>query len=166
MLKQPLHSRGLRAVALFEAMKGGVVLGVGFGLLTFLGRNAEDFAARLVHRTHLNPAHHYPKIFIEAMAKLDDVHLWLLAGFAAVYAAVRLIEGYGLWYGRKWAEWMAAASGGLYVPVEVYELVHQPTAIKGAALVLNLAVVVYMLRVLNESRRQRVETTRPVTTPP
>lgn len=144
-------------MAAFEAAKGLIVLIAGFGLLSFLGRDAEHLAAQLVHRTHLNPAHHYPQIFLEAMAKLDDTRLWLLAGFAALYASVRFVEAYGLWHQRPWAEWFAAVSGGLYVPIEVYEILHHPTWIKGAALVLNLAIVAYLMRVLSQSRRQRTK---------
>ena len=40
----PSHQRGLRTVALLEALKGGIVLVAGFGLLSFLGRDAELLA--------------------------------------------------------------------------------------------------------------------------
>lgn len=106
------HQRGLRAVAYFEALKGVLVLAVGFGLLSFLGRDTEVFAERLVNRLHLNPAHHYPQIFIHAMADLSNSRLWLIAGFSAFYAAVRFTEAYGLWRERAWAEWLAALSAG------------------------------------------------------
>ena len=147
-------------VAAFEAFKGAIVLIAGFGLLAVLGQDAEKIAAQLVHRTHLNPAHHYPRIFIEAMARLDDTRLWLLAGFAAFYATIRFAEAYGLWHQRRWAEWLAALSGAVYVPVEVYELAVHPNAIKATALVLNLAVVGYMAWLLSESRREPPGATR------
>jgi uncharacterized membrane protein (DUF2068 family) len=68
---------------------------------------------------------------------------------------VRFIEAYGLWRERRWAEWMAALSAGLYVPVEVYELAHGASWLKIVALVLNLAVVGYMVYLLTETRRRR-----------
>jgi uncharacterized membrane protein (DUF2068 family) len=126
---------------------------VGFGLLSFLGRDAEVFAGHLVNRLHLNPANHYPQIFIHAMADLTNIRLWLIAAFAALYAGVRFAEAYGLWHARRWAEWLAALSGAIYVPVEVYELAHHATWLKAAALTLNLIVVAYMVRLLTESRR-------------
>lgn len=69
------------------------------------------------------------------------------------YAVVRLAEAYGLWLGRRWAEWLAALSGGIYVPVELYELSRGVTAIKIGALILNACVVAYMCGVLWTSRR-------------
>jgi uncharacterized membrane protein (DUF2068 family) len=153
MLPAHPHQKGLRAVAVFEAFKGAIVLLAGFGLLTILGKDTQQFAERLVQRSHLNPAHHYPQIFIQAMANLNDTRLWLLAGLAALYALMRFIEAYGLWHERRWAEWFAALSGGIYVPVEIYELAQHATWLRFTALALNLAVVAYMVWLLTESRR-------------
>ena len=149
-----LAHKALRPIALFEAFKGAVVLIAGFGLLSFLGKDADEFAEHLVHRMHLDPANHYPHLFIQAMANVTDTHLWLMAGFAALYSAVRFVEAYGLWHERRWAEWLAALSGGVYVPIEVYELIHHANWFKFGALVLNLAVVAYMVWLLTESRRR------------
>lgn len=149
------HCKGLRTVALIEATKGVIVLVVGFGLLSFLGRDAEIFAGRLVNRLHLNPANHYPHVFIQAMADLNNTRLWLIAGFAALYATLRFFEAYGLWHARRWAEWFAALSGGIYVPFELYELVLRASWLKFGALVVNLVIVGYMVWLLTESRRKR-----------
>jgi uncharacterized membrane protein (DUF2068 family) len=148
--------KALKPIAVFEAFKGAIVLIAGFGLLSFLGRDAEDLAEKLVHRMHLDPANHYPQIFIHAMAEVTNTRLWLMAGFAALYAAVRFAEAYGLWHGRRWAEWLAALSGSVYVPVEIYQLLARITWARVGALVLNLIVVAYMVWLLTESRRQRL----------
>lgn len=147
------HHKGLRTIALLEAAKGAIVLVIGFGLLSFLGRDADAFAEHLVNRLHLNPAHHYPHVFIQAMADVTDSGLWMLAGLAAVYSIVRFVEAYGLWYHRRWAEWLAALSGGVYVPVEIYEIAHRASWLKIGALVVNLAIVAYMVWLLTENRR-------------
>ena len=152
-MSSPTH-KALKPIAVFEAFKGAVVLVAGFGLLSFLGKDADDLAERLVHRMHLDPANHYPQIFIRAMNEISDTNLWLMAGFAALYAAVRFAEAYGLWHERRWAEWLAAISGGVYVPIEIYELAHKITWIRAGALTLNLVVVAYMVWLLTESRRR------------
>ena len=145
----------LRPIALLEAFKGAIVLIAGFGLLSFLDRDNQIFAEQIIRHLHLNPASHYPHIFITAMARLDDTHLWTLAGFAALYAAVRFVEAYGLWNERRWAEWLAALSGAVYVPVEIYELFRRATWLKFAALAINVAVVGYMVWLLTESIRKQ-----------
>lgn len=147
------HNKALRTVALLEAFKGFIVLIVGFGLLAALGHDVEKAAAQLVLRTHLNPAHHYPQIFLQAMSHVDDTRLWLMAGFAALYASIRFIEAYGLWHERRWAEWLAALSGGIYVPLELYEVFRHATWLNLATLFINLLVVAYMVRLLTENLR-------------
>jgi uncharacterized membrane protein (DUF2068 family) len=131
-----------------------------------LGKDADDLAERLVHRMHLDPANHYPQIFIRAMANVTDTHLWLMAGFAAIYAAVRFAEAYGLWHERRWAEWLAALSGAVYVPVELYELYHRANWYKFGALMLNLIVVAYMIWLLTENRRRQRHAEGKFTQPP
>jgi uncharacterized membrane protein (DUF2068 family) len=140
---------------MLEALKGIIVLVTGFGLLSFLGRDNEIFAEQIVRHLQLDPAHHYPHIFIAAMARLEDSHLWMLAGVAALYATVRFVEAYGLWFERRWAEWLAALSGGIYIPLELYELFRRPTELVVGALFMNVIIVGYMAWLLSESRRRR-----------
>ncbi len=164
LIRKPLLT-GVRAVAIFEAAKGTLVLLAGLGLLTLLHRDVEDLAERLVRASHLNPASHYPQIFMDAASRVTDTHLWLMAGAAALYTTVRGVEAYGLWLERRWAEWFALISGGLYIPVEVYELWHRATWIKLAVLAANLAVVLYMAYALRHSAEQDREMNLPPLSP-
>lgn len=146
------NRRAMQAVALMEAVKGLIVLGAGFGLLTLLHRDVAHIAVSLVTRLHIDPDNHYAGIFLEAAQRVTDARLWLFAGLAALYSGLRVAEGYGLWFERRWGEWLGVVSGGIYVPVEVYELWHKPSAIKAATLTLNLAVVCYLIWRLRRAR--------------
>jgi uncharacterized membrane protein (DUF2068 family) len=138
----------IRAVALLEAAKGTLVLLTGFGALSLIHRDAQRFAEELVGHLHLNPAKHYPRIFIEAATNFAETHLLLLAALAATYGLVRFIEAYGLWHGRRWAEWFAAVSGGIYIPFEIYELLKGMNWLSLGALVVNVLVVGLMVNAL------------------
>lgn len=135
----------LRAVALLEALKGGIVLLGGFGLLGLLHHDVRKVAEDLVTRLHIDPEGHYPGIFLHAAESLTDARLWGLAALAAAYSALRAVEAYGLWFSRRWAAWLGAGGGAIYVPVEIYELWHKPSAWKGVTLALNVVIVVYLL---------------------
>jgi len=138
------RTSGIRLIAAMEAAKGLVVLVAGLGLLRFVHADLEVIAEDLVRHLHLNPASRYPRIFLELADRLSDVRMWLLALMAFTYASLRLIEAYGLWRKRRWAEWLAVASGAIYVPLEVYELFIGVTRMKVATLTLNLVIVAYM----------------------
>lgn len=147
--------RTLRAVALLEAVKGAIVVGAGFGLLTLLHRDVRRVAESLVTRLHIHTDGHYAGVFLDAAAALTDARLWGLAALAFAYATLRFVEAYGLWRARQWAVWLGAAGGALYLPVEVYELWHKPGWIKAATLLVNVAVVAYLIADLVAERRAR-----------
>jgi len=142
----------LRAVAVFEAAKGTLVLVTGLGALSLIHHDIQRFAEQLVGHLHLNPAKHIPQIFIAAAANLNDARLSVLAVLAASYGLLRFVEAYGLWHGRHWAEWFAAISGGIYIPFEIYELLQGYTWLSLGALIVNVLVVILMISTLHRNR--------------
>ena len=77
----------------------------------------QQIAEQVVGQLHLNPANRYPRIIVDAAAALTEPRLKLLAIGAAAYALVRFVEAYGLWRSRRWAEWFAAISRAIYIPL-------------------------------------------------
>jgi uncharacterized membrane protein (DUF2068 family) len=148
----------LRTVALFEAFKGLLALAAASGLLALLHGDLHGLAVRLVHHLHLNPAAHYPQVFVAFAEHLQDMRLGLLAAGAAAYALLRLVEAYGLFRNRAWAEWLSAASGAIYVPFELAGLVRHADPLHAVLLLANLAVVGVMVLAL---WRRRGEAVRP-----
>lgn len=122
-------------------------------MLSLVHKDLDHIAARLIAHTHLNPASRFPHIFLDAAAHVQQTHLLWLAAGAAAYAVVRLIEAYGLFWERAWAEWLAALSGGLYVPIEVVHLVRRPSWFVLGVLAANVAVVVIMTLAIVRRRR-------------
>ncbi len=135
---------GIRVVAIFEALKSGLVVLVGFGLLSLINHDVGATAEWIVRRLHLNPVHRYPRIFLDAAHHVTDVHLWLFASLALTDAVLRGVTAYGLWYDRQWAKWLGVITAGVYVPLEIYEIVLHVTTLKLVTLVTNILIVVYL----------------------
>jgi uncharacterized membrane protein (DUF2068 family) len=76
----------------------------------------------------------------------SSAHLHLLAAVLLVYAAVEGIEAIGLWYQRRWAEYLTFLVTASLLPLEIYEIANRATVFKVIAFVINVAVVVYLLR--------------------
>jgi uncharacterized membrane protein (DUF2068 family) len=72
-------------------------------------------------------------------------HLHLLGGVLLIYGAVEGIEAVGLWYQRRWAEYLTFLVTASLLPLEIYEIANRATAFKIVAFVINVAVVVYLL---------------------
>jgi len=153
----PGHHRGLCVIALFEACKGILVLVVGFAVLTFIHQDLEHVAEKIVKHLHLNPASRIPRIFEAAAQRTTDTQLRLLALGAVLYSTMRFIEAYGLWRNRIWAEWFALVTSGMFLPVEIYELLRKPTWVKLLILACNAFIVLYLSFALKSNARSRAE---------
>lgn len=148
----PTTRTAVRGVAVFEAAKGLLVLLVGFDLLRPVHRATGFDAEEIVRHMHMNPASHFPHIFVQATSRFEGMSLLPLALGALAYAAIRFVEGYGLWRQRTWAEWFAAASGAIYIPFEIRHLiVHEHHRLLTAlVLVANVVIVAVMVRALRK----------------
>ena len=122
-----------------------IVLFTGFGLFSLGPQKLQTIAERLVRYSHLNPARHYPQVFIEASSHISNGRLRLLAVMALLYAIVRLVEAYGLWRMRAWAEWFAILSGAIYLPVEVQSLVRHASFLRGVVLLTNVIIILFFV---------------------
>jgi uncharacterized membrane protein (DUF2068 family) len=68
------------------------------------------------------------------------------AGFALLaYALLEGIEAVGLWYARRWAEYLTFLVTTALLPLEIYEIIHKGTVLKVVGFLVNLAVVIYLL---------------------
>jgi uncharacterized membrane protein (DUF2068 family) len=69
---------------------------------------------------------------------------WLSLALAA-YGVIELIEGTGLWLGRRWGEYFAMVATSLGLPYEIYELASRFTVFKLALFAVNLLLVLYLV---------------------
>ena len=157
-MEHPVHEprESLRAVAIFEALKGAFAVAAAFGLMALFHRDLQHFAVELVDLLHLDHQGRWALRIITAFGRLEAFHPTTLIAAAIAYSLVRFVEAYGLWNGRAWAEWFAAISGGLYIPFEVEHVVSgHRVAIALAALAVNLMIVGVMVYALWTRRRRR-----------
>jgi uncharacterized membrane protein (DUF2068 family) len=126
----------------------------GFGILALIHEGAHQAVEQLARHLHINPARHYPQIFLDLATHVTDLQLWVLALSALGYAIVRFLEAYGLWRRMAWAEWFGLLTGGMYIPLELFEVARSATWPKISILVVNLGVVGYLAYILLQSRRK------------
>ena len=77
--------------------------------------------------------------------KYSPSHLRILGLVLLAYAALEATEMVGLWLNRRWAEYLTFVATTVLVPFEVYELTLSVSVFKLVTLVINLAVVTYLL---------------------
>ncbi len=82
---------------------------------------------------------------VERLVTLESGTLRIVALVAAAYAVLEGAEAVGLWYQRRWAEYLTFVATTALLPLEVYELTKTVSPFKVLAIVVNVAIVVYLL---------------------
>jgi uncharacterized membrane protein (DUF2068 family) len=160
VLDRATGATGLRAVAIFEASKGLLVLLLGLGLLDLLHRDVEETAENLLLRLHVGLDRRLAGVILDAASKLTDARLWALAATAVAYAVVRVMEAWGLWNRRRWAQWFALVSGALFLPWEILKVAQRANWVHASVFVGNVIILLYMGRLLVRADRRRASRPR------
>ena len=154
---------GLRAIALFEAGKGVLAFAASCGLLSLRHTDLHAITDAFLLRHGIDPERHYTRLVIETVAQATHLHAGQIAAVGFAYALIRLVEGYGLWEGKHWAEWFAVLSAGLYLPWELLHFARHPRPFTAGIILFNFALIFYLARLL---ARQRAERHRRPAAPP
>jgi len=139
------HGRGLRLIAAFKLLKGLALLALGIGALHLLHKDVEAIVLHWINIFQVDPHSHYMHLLLAKLSLVDDRRLKELSVGTFIYSAIFLTEGVGLALGKRWAEYLTIISTASLLPLEVYELVRHTGVGKVVALVINLAVVVYLI---------------------
>jgi len=82
---------------------------------------------------------------VQSLFTMPASRLWWFVAVFVAYAVLEGVEAVGLWYAKRWAEYLTFVATTALLPLEIYELSHRVTVLKVLALVVNLAVVAYLL---------------------
>jgi uncharacterized membrane protein (DUF2068 family) len=92
---------------------------------------------------------------ISRISGIDRAHLHAVEAGTFFYAFLHSLEGIGLLFERGWAGYLVVVASSLLVPFEVYEVFEKPRALRIALLVLNIAIVVYLIVALKKEHAAR-----------
>jgi uncharacterized membrane protein (DUF2068 family) len=145
--------RGLWIVGAFKLFKGLVLFAVGIGALKLLHKDMAMEVERWADIFRVDPNDHYFRRLLEKFLSLDDRKLKELSVGTFFYSALSLTEGTGLLLRKRWAEYLTIVATASFLPLEVYEIVKRDSPAKVIVLLLNLAVVAYLVIVLRRERR-------------
>jgi uncharacterized membrane protein (DUF2068 family) len=152
--RQHKHVRGLFWIAIFKSIKGLLLLVLAIGVLGLLHKDVQEWLEHLVDALRIDPGNRYVAALLAKAGLIDDRKLAQLSGLTFLYSALFLTEGIGLWFQKRWAEWLTVIVTGSLIPIEVYEIWKHSDAVKVIVLVVNIAIVVYLIAVL---RRKQTE---------
>ena len=154
------HNKGLLALSLFKWFKGFFLLLVGVGFLKLLHHDVETELQALVDALRVDPDNRYLGALLAKLSLLDDKKIEVLSGLTFAYSALFLVEGTGLFFEKRWAEYLTIVATVSFIPVEIYELYKAPSLLKCAALVINVAIAVFLVLKVRASNAEELHRKR------
>lgn len=149
------QSLGLRCIALFEAAKGLLALIATCGIISLRHTDLQAVTVAFLLRHGIDPDRHHTRLFVESVANATKHNLREIVAVGFAYALIRLVEGYGLWQGKHWAEWFAVISAGLYLPLEFQHFAHHASPLSMVVIFFNIMIILFLARLLNQQRAER-----------
>jgi len=143
----------IRLIAAFRIVKALALIALAFNAFKLLNPAT---AARLARWTEQFPyvtQHAALHRTISSLFHLSRERVEIAAIAMLAYAALFLTEGIGLWLGRVWAEYLTIVATASFIPFEIWELVKKVSAPRLSALVINVAILGYLVLRRWRSRR-------------
>jgi uncharacterized membrane protein (DUF2068 family) len=140
----------LRLIALDRAVHA-VIFGLLAALLILLDLNLGSLrseARRIVElagQTGQGASRGFLLRHLSSILNFDKNAITVLAATAVAYCVVEAVEAVGLWRERRWAEYLTALATAGFLPFEIHELIKRVTALRVGALVVNLAILVWLV---------------------
>ncbi|MES2525301.1 MAG: DUF2127 domain-containing protein [Gemmatimonadota bacterium] len=141
----------LRAIAVLKGLQAFTLFGIALAAFQLLRPDVALFVQNWVRQL---PIESEQNLIQQAGGWVSSLlpHQVASIGFGMLlYALLFAVECVGLWRRKIWAEWLTVVATGLLIPLEVWEVVSRISPLRVLALVLNVAVVWYLVRQLRRN---------------
>jgi uncharacterized membrane protein (DUF2068 family) len=148
------HNKGLFAIAVFKWAKGVLVLALGLGLLRFLHRDIGEVAQRFIDQLRIDPDNKLLGSLLAKASLIDDKKIAQLSAITFAYSALFLTEGTGLFFEKRWAEYLTIVATASLIPIEGYELIKEATVLKSVLLTMNIVIVGFLVVMVRRPKKR------------
>jgi uncharacterized membrane protein (DUF2068 family) len=142
------HDRGLMLIGIFKLAKAIFFFCIGAGAVHLLHKDVGDEVTRLALRLRFDPESRLVALLLQKADLIDAHRLRQISVGTFGYSALALTEGIGLLLEKVWAEYLTLVLTVSFLPWELYELVRRPDWSRLSLLLINLAVLAYLVWLL------------------
>ena len=164
ILRQPKRIKFLKLIAIFKILQGVLLLALGFSLFFLNSRTLwleqiSDWADEELLLHHSRTVSYLLSKLQDALAEGQLRVTGLLAFF---YAAILFTEGFGVYFQKRWAEFLMVFATGALIPLEIRHIWNRPSVAAIIILVVNCFIVWFLYRILRrESEKRRHAASQP-----
>lgn len=146
------HDRGLLLIGLFKLGKSILFFCIGVGAIHLLHKNLGEVVMRVAAALKFDSESRFVALLLDKVYLIDIRQLKLISLGTFTYSAVALTEGVGLVLEKVWAEYLTLTLTVSFLPWELYELVRRPSWFRLGLLLVNLAVLAYLVWLLRRKK--------------
>ena len=150
-MSQSAH-RALRIIATYKLLKAVALLLVAFSAFGLVGQSHLQSLSDWIMGLPIHHGHGFLVRVIDKLFELGPRNFVAIGAAGCVYAAVFMVEGWGLWREKRWAEYLTVVVTASLIPLEAWEILRHLTWLKVLALVVNVAIVLYLIALLRRPR--------------
>lgn len=151
-MKGNSDERILRGIAVFKLCKCVALILIAIGAFEVAQASVFGRISHWLHHLPLAEGHLIVHDAIVTLLGLTPQRIHLIGFVACGYACLFGIEGYGLWRERRWAEYLTVVATASLIPFEIWAMVEKLTALRVLAVLVNMAIVAWLLRMLVRKR--------------
>jgi uncharacterized membrane protein (DUF2068 family) len=140
------NSSGLLFIGAFKLFKGILLAIAGIAALRLMHADMNSTVNHWIDVLRVDPDNRFIHPLIAKLFVVSPRQLKELGVGTFFYSALLLTEGVGLLLRQRWAEYFTVITTGAFIPLELYELAKHFTLAKLLVLVINVAIVVYLIR--------------------
>ena len=126
--------------------KGLLLLLLAAGVYSLSDENLPQAFRGMLRFFHLDPEKRFLTELAGKISQITPGNLVWIARGTVLYSMFSLVEGIGLMFRVSWAGWLAIGESIFFIPIEVYELMHEITLSLVVILGLNIMIVWYLLQ--------------------
>jgi uncharacterized membrane protein (DUF2068 family) len=146
---------GFRVIGFLKLASGAIALVLGFVFVRWVSRDPGQSIERWSAHLGLDPHNHLINLIISTLTGIDRSRLRAIQAGTFFYAILHLIEGIGLILERDWAGYLVVLATSSLIPFEIYEIVQKHSLFRIAVLLVNLAIVAYLVIQLRKHHAAR-----------
>jgi uncharacterized membrane protein (DUF2068 family) len=148
------HNKGLFAIGIYKWLQGLALLLVSLGFLRCLHRDLGETLQHFADQLRIDPDNKLLGALLSKASLIDDKKVAQLSAIGFVYSVLFLTEGTGLFFEQRWAEYLTLIATASLIPIEIYELIKDPTLVKAGLLVANIFIVVFLFVIVRQPRKR------------
>lgn len=148
------HNKGLVLIAVYKFLHSTLFITIGVGALRLVGKDVGDILSQIASDLRFNPESRFVNFILDRASLLNDPMLRRIGFVAFCYAAIGIAEGIGLYLEKAWGEYLTLFITASFLPWEIMEIMRRHTMPRVGLLLANVAVLIYLSKLVWERQRQ------------